>query len=46
MERINEGNSSPLVIMAKQYMITNNLEFLSHTYDTWKVKEDKAWGGF
>jgi ADP-ribose pyrophosphatase YjhB (NUDIX family) len=46
MDRINEGNSSSLVIAAKEYLITIKLEYLSRTYDTWKVKEDQAWEGF
>ncbi|GIP31663.1 NUDIX hydrolase [Paenibacillus sp. J2TS4] len=39
VDEIGEDNSSPLVQAAKAYLETDHLEWISVTYDNWKVAE-------
>lgn len=43
IDKINESNSSPLVLTAKEYIEKNKLEGLSHRFNDWEVRADKVW---
>lgn len=43
IDRINEENSSPLVLSAKEYLENNKLERISYRFDDWKIRKDKVW---
>ncbi len=43
IDKINEGNSSPLVLTAKEYVMNNKLEYLSQRCDDWEIREDAVW---